>query len=108
MLLSLLSWLEYTYILPSFTENDKNGCELGQKPKIEARIRLSMPKTDLTTIFDHTDGLGLFFKLFGSNLQLSFLSSRGTTSELRAFGSGHDCARTPVIIVLVSQGFPNC
>ena len=85
LLLSLLSWLEYTYILPSFTENDKNGCELGQKPKIEARIRLSMPKTDLTTIFDHTDGLGSFFKLFGSNLQLSFLSSRGDDFRVMCF-----------------------
>ena len=33
LLFSLLSWLEYTYILPSFTENDKNGCELGRKPQ---------------------------------------------------------------------------
>ena len=56
-----------------------------KNPKIEARIRLSMPKTDLTTIFDHTDGLGSFFKLFGSNLQLSFLSSRGDDFRVMCF-----------------------
>ena len=61
-----------------------------ENPKIEAIIRLSMPRTDLTTIFDHTDGLGLFFKLlFLIYNCLSFLQE-GTTSELCAFGSGHD------------------